>query len=239
MGSGKSPTPSVQPEKPPRAVLAASTVETRMSTYKFTMKSGETAGEGAADPTTKSGHLALELVIPEDRLKATFEVLTLNVESWIKIDYGRAAGLPNVPKLPKQWMALDISKVKDPTQLGFQDMDPLEVGEVFKAIVEVRKAGERSYEGTVDLTKATDAFLVNDEHVKALGGRGVSVPFAATVDEKERLTSLEIDVPGAGDFEATTWKATYSDYGAAVSITRPNPREVVKAPAAVYRFLNS
>jgi len=237
-GSDKSPTPSAQPEKPAREVLADSTKETTTSTYKFTMTAGEGTAEGAADPAAGNGKLDFTFASPEEGLKITLRILTVSGDAWIKVDLGRAASLPDAPKLPKQWMHLDKSKVEDPEDLDFRQGDPLEVAEVFDAIIEVRKAGERLYDGTVDLTKATKAFMVNDDHVKALGAGASTIPFSATVDEKGRLASLELKVPAARDFEAATWKATYADYGATITFTKPQPGEVVPATKEAYKIFN-
>jgi hypothetical protein len=238
VGSGGSPTPSAQREKPPRDVLAASTAETERTTYKYTMTVGEGTAEGVADPTTGNGRIDLTFVSPEDRLKVTFNVLSMGDEAWLKVDLGRAASLPDAPKLPKQWMRLDKSKLKDADDVNFKRPDPIDATVVFGAIIEVRKAGERLYDGTVDLTKAKDAFMVDESHIKALGTGATTIPFSATVDDKGRLTSLEIKVPAAKDFEATTWKGSYLEYGAAVTLTKPQPGEVVPATADAYELFN-
>ncbi|HEX7744004.1 MAG TPA: hypothetical protein VF462_01905 [Micromonosporaceae bacterium] len=237
-GSDKSPTPSPTPEKPAREVLTTSTKDTTTSTYKFTMTAGEGIAEGAADPAAGNGRLDFAFVSPEDRLKITLNILSVGGEAWLKVDLGRAASLPDAPKLPKQWMRLDKSKVEDADELDFGQGDPLEVAEVFEAITEVRKAGERLYDGTLDLSRATDAFMVDEDHVKALGTKSSAIPFSATVDEKGRFASLEIKVPAARDFEAATWKAAYSDYGATINFTKPRPGEVVPATKEAYEIFN-
>lgn len=240
VGPGKSatPSPSAQPEKPAREVLYASTTETERTTYKFTMTVGEGSADGAADPTSGNGRMDLTFISPEDRLKVTFNVLSVEDKTWLKVDLGRAASLPGAPKLPKKWMLLDKSKLEDADDLDFRRSDPLDAAVVFEAIIEVRKAGERHYDGTVDLAKAADATVVDADHVKALGGKASTIPFSATVDDKGRLTSLEIKVPAAGEYEATTWKGTYLDYGAAVTFAKPQPGEVVQATADAYKLLN-
>jgi hypothetical protein len=238
VGSGKSSTPSAQPEKPAREVLKASTAETAKTTHKFTMTVGEGTAEGAFDPTTGNGRIDLTIISTENRLKATFNVLAVGDEAWLKVDLGRAANLPDSPKLPKQWMRLDKSKLEDPDDLDFRRGDQLDAQAIFAAIIEVRKAGERLYDGTVDLRRAADAFMVNDEHVKALGEGASTIPFSASVDDKGRLTSLEIKVPAARDYEAATWKGTYLDYGVATTFTKPQAGEVVAATADAYRIFN-
>jgi hypothetical protein len=238
VGSGESPTPSAQPEKPAREVLAASTAETEKTTYKFTMTVGEGTAEGVADPATGNGRIDLTFVSPEDRLKVMFNVLSVDDQAWLKVDLGRAASLPDAPKLPKQWMLLDKSKLEDPDDVNFKRGDPMDAQVIFAGIIEVAKAGEQLYEGTVDLTKAKDAFMVNDSHVKALGEGASTIPFTASVDDKGRLTSLQLKVSAAGEYEAATWKATYLDYGVAVTFAKPQPGEVVPATADAYRIFN-
>jgi hypothetical protein len=238
VGSGASPTPSAPSERPALDVLRTSTGETGRTAYKFTMAVGEGTAEGAADPSTGNGRFNVTFVSPEDRLKVTFNILSVDNQAWLKVDLGRVASLPDAPKLPKQWMLLDKSKLENPDDVDFRQGDPMDAAVVFGAIVDVKRAGERRYEGTVDLTEATDAFLVDEPHVKALAGRASSIPFSVTIDDRERLTSLEIKVPAAGEHEATTWKGTYLDYGAAITLNKPKPGEVVPATADAYKLFN-
>jgi hypothetical protein len=105
--------------------------------------------------------------------------------------------------------------------------------------VDVQSTGDRKYTGTLDLTKATDADIVDKKIVKDLGEAAKSVPFEATLDDKGRLSSLKINVPAGTKTKAQTWEVTYSDYGTAPKVEKPPAAETMEAPQAVYNLLNS
>lgn len=230
--------PSATPASP-KEVLANSVTELTRTSHKFTMKDAESTGEGAVDPQAQKANMDLVFADVEAGLEMTLNLLVIGEDAWLKLDFGRAAGMGGLPKLPKQWMHLDKTKIQDAEELELDDEDPVGAAEVFEAIVTVEPAGDRLYKGTADLTKATGAALVNDDHVKALGDKAKAIPFEATVDDKGRLVSLELDVPAAGEDKAQSWEATYLDYGVPITLDKPPASEVVEAPAEAYKIFNT
>jgi hypothetical protein len=145
-----------------------------------------------------------------------------------------------LPKLPKKWMHIDPSKVKDfgGAELTFTDPDPTGAESLFESTVEVQPAGTGQYRGVMDLTRASRAELVDKETITALGDKAKSIRFRATVDGSGRLTLVSLDVPAAGQTPAATYKVAYADYGAAPPVAEPPAKDVQEAPAEAYELLN-
>jgi len=231
---GESATPNPIPTDP-RAALTASVAHFATTSFKCTMKDAESTGTCLVDPKAKNAKLDLTFTAAELGLEMVFNLLVKGEDTWLKVDFGRATGNPRLPKLPPGWMHLDPNKIEDSDTLSFDNEDPTGATHVIDAIVDVQLAGERQYKGTVDLTKATESAIVNDDHVKALGDQAKAMPFQATLDDKGRLASLTIPVPAAGDDEAQTWEATYLDYGVPVEVQSP-AGDVVEAPDDAYQI---
>lgn len=231
--------PSPTPASPKDVLLFTSLSELRTTTHKYTMKDADSTQEGVVDPKARKASLTLHYTNAERGHEATVTMLSVEDDTWMKVDLRLLGGRTDVPDLPRQWMRLDKAKLQDSHQFQLDNVEPVGAGEVFEAIVSVEAAGERRYRGTVDLNRATDSKLVDYEHVRALGGKAAGVPFEATVDEKSRLVSLKLDVPSAGTFKAATWQVAYLDYGVAVSLDPPAASEVVAAPPVVYELFNS
>ena len=227
-----SPTPAT-----PREALTASTKAFSTMSFSCTMKDAESTGECQVDPTAGHARLDLTFADAEIGLEFTFNLLVRGDDTWLKVDFGRATGDPRLPDLPKGWMHLDRSRIKDGDDLAFRNEDPAGAHHVMAAIVDVEAAGDRRYKGTVDLPKATESALVNDDHAKALGDKAAAVPFEATLDDQGRLATLTITVPAAGDDEAQTWEATYLNYGVPIQVDAPTG-EVVEAPDEVYEIFS-
>jgi len=230
-----SPTPA----SPKDVLLSTSLSELRTTTHKYTMKDVDSTQEGVVDPKARKASLTLHYTNVARGNEATLTLLSIQDDAWMKVDLRLLGGKTDVPALPKQWMRLDKTKLQNSHEFQLDNVEPVGAGEVFEAIVTAEAAGERRYRGTVDLNRATDSKLVDYEHVRAMGDKATSVPFEATVDEKNRLVSLKLDAPAAGTFKATTWQVTYLDYGVAASLDPPAANEVVPAPPVVYELFNS
>lgn len=230
-------TPSPTPPNPKDA-LVASVAEIQKNSFTFDMKATNATGTGSVDPAAKSA--AVKLNFEESGVKFLMELLILADDNYMKIDFG-GLKVPGMPP-PDKWQHIDRTKLKDQEALdlfNIDDADPAGAKDIFNAIVNVESAGERKYKGTVDLTKATDAGIVDEDVVKALGEQAKAVPFEATVDDKGRLASLRLDIPAAGTAKAQTWEINYSNYGTAPKLEKPPASEVQEASKAVYDMLNS
>ncbi|MEH1015387.1 hypothetical protein V6U90_20010 [Micromonospora sp. CPCC 206060] len=224
----------------PKQVLRASTSEIKKGNFRFTITGDGTTGAGQVHQPSKSARYTLKTEGAE--FSATMDNIYVEPSSWVKLEFGGAlADAMKNPKLDGKYQHLDQSKVKKQKGLGFDwnDIDPAGSDLILKGIVDVEAAGEGAYAGTVDITGATEAGLLDEEIIKALGTKGAALPFTATVDKQGRLTALTIDLPAAGESKAHQVKVTYSDYGAATKVEQPPAAQVVEAPASTYEMLNS
>jgi hypothetical protein len=233
--STPSPTPAA-----PKDVLVASAAELGKQSFTFTIKDADATGQGTVDPTKKSGQIKADFSDATSGVKFTLDLIVVAQDSYLKLDFG-ALKVPGLPPKDK-WQHLDRSKLKDPGDLDIdigEKADPAGAADIFNGIVSAQSAGDRRYTGTVDLTKATDADLVDEDIVKELGDAAKAVPFEATVDDKGRLATLKIEIPASGKVKAQTWQVTYGAYGAAPTIEKPPAAQVQEAPQSLYDLLNS
>ncbi|MBO4208106.1 hypothetical protein [Micromonospora echinofusca] len=226
----------------PKQVLLASTSEIKKGNFRFTVAGDGMTGEGQVHQPSKSARYTLKAGDAADGFSMNMDVIYVEPSSWAKLDFdGEMAAAMKNPKLEGKYQHLDQSKVKKQKGLGFDwnDIDPAGSDLILKGIVDVQAAGEGAYAGTVDVTKATEAGLLDEETVKALATKAAALPFTATVDQQGRLTALSIDFPAVGESKAHQVKVTYADYGAATKVDQPPAAQVVEAPASTYQMLNS
>jgi hypothetical protein len=227
-GSG-SPSPSAAGD--PVKILGASVKDLSTTSYKYAAKSGDSSATGAVDPVAKTVHM---------NVSATAEGMTFKVElmALAKDYYLKLSGLP-LPGLDgSKWIHLDANKVPSLKGIGIDDLtDPAGLKNFEKAIVSAEKTGDRTYKGTLDLTKLTGGTFIDAETATKNADKVKAVPFEATLDEKGRLTKLSFTLPAVGSDPAAPSEVTYSDYGAAVDATKPAAGEVVEAPELVYKLL--
>jgi len=236
--SARSPKEPTE-QKKPKDILLAAVPDGSQGSFRFTLADAEATGSGVVDPAAERMQLTTEIKDAALDLSMTFSFLLVGRESWMKVSFSRR--LPGLPKLPKKWLHLDRSKVKndDEVPLSFDDPDPAGAAALFAASADVVPAGAGRYRGTVDLTAAADAQVVDDEALAALGEAAKRVPFEADVDGQGRLTSLTVRVPAAGRAPAFRRTATYRDYGAVTAPDRPSAAQSQEAPAAAYEMLNA
>jgi hypothetical protein len=225
----------------PKDQLLAAVPDGSQGNFRYTYADAETQGSGVVDPAGKKLQHTVVYKDPALGFTLTMTFLVMDQESWMKVAFGHTENLTGLPKLPKKWMHLDRSKVKDTSGLvlDFADPDPIGAASLFESTVEVRPAGTGEYRGIVDLTRAAGAELVDKETVTALGDKAKTIPFRATVDGAGRLTSVSLDVPAAGKTKAATYRVAYADYGSAPPVARPAAGDAQEAPQAAYDLINS
>jgi hypothetical protein len=232
-------TPPASPATPKDQLLAA-VPDGSEGSFRYTFKDAESQGSGVVDP---AGKKLQHTAVYKDRqlgFTMTISFVVVDQESWMKVAFAHTENVTGLPKLPKKWMHIDRSKVKDDAgaELSYADPDPAGAASLFRSAVDVRPAGTGGFRGTLDLTGATDSDLIGKDTVTALGEKAKSVPFRATVDRTGRLTSLSLDVPAAGKTPATTYRVSYADYGSAPPVTQPAAKDVQEAPATAYDLIN-
>lgn len=225
----------------PKEALLASTKEIAKGNFRFTMTSNGVTGEGTVHAPSRSAQLTMKVGEASSDFSMDMDVIYAEPDTWVKMKLGgAAANLPGMEALSSgKYLHLDQSKIKDnkDLQFDFNDIDPAGADLLTKAIVDVTKTGEGAYSGTLDLSKAAEAGLSDEDLLKALGTKANSLPFTAKLDAQGRLTELTIKVPAAGENEEQDLKVTYSDYGAATAVQKPDASQTQEAPAEMYEML--
>ena len=236
-GTGSNPSNSETSAAPadPKQALLDSTKEISNGNFTFTMAGAGMTGGGVVHLPSRSAQMSMSVVADDFEMK--MDIIYVEPDSWVKFDLGELGNqVPGMEKLSGKYLHLDQSKIQDIENLkfDFQKVDPAGSSLLMKAIVDVKKTGDGVYSGTVDLTKATGAEMVDEELVKALGTQANALPFEAKLDAQARLTGFTIKLPAIGETKAYDLKIAYSDYGAATAVQKPPAGETVEAPAETY-----
>jgi hypothetical protein len=226
------------PPATPEDKLRDAVPEDSDGSFRYTMKQLEGDAKGEVDPNAK--RMTYTAVFKDQQLgfTMTMAIVVIDKQAWTKVTFGNANGLTGLPKLPPKWLELDTSKVDDPEYVTYTHPDPTGAAVLFQHIVDATGTSQGAFTGTVDLTAATEAEVVDADGLTARGEKAKAVPFAAAVDSSGRLTSLALDVPPAGKAAAFRWEATFTDYGAAPAIKEPPAAQTVPAPQEAYDLLN-
>ncbi|GGR63062.1 hypothetical protein GCM10010169_01990 [Micromonospora fulviviridis] len=235
----KSTAPAVPAD--PKEALAASTKEIQQGNFSFAIKGGEFNGDGKVHMPSKSAEMKMSSgASAADDISMSMHLVFIDTDSWLKLDLdgAMADAIPGFKATKGKYQHLDRTRIKDAKELNFDfsDVDPAGSDKMIKAITDVKKTGEGSYEGTIDASKAADSDLLDAETVKALGTKATAVPFTAKLDAQGRLTEFAVQVPAAGAAEAQTVTVTYADYGTATAVQAPPAAQVVEAPASIYEM---
>lgn len=228
----------------PKQALAESTKGIAEGNFTFTISDYESAGKGSVHKPSNSAELSMESK-PGAEVDMTAGFVITAKDKWVKFAINDPE-MAALIKLPDTWQHIDPAKITDKEALkelaiDFADpnsIDPAGAPAIVKAIVNVEETGEGAYQGTVDLTKAKDAGMVDADVVSKLGAKAKAVPFTAQLDEQGRLTKLTVNVPAAGKVKAHKLEATYADYGSADAAKKP-AGETDEASDAIYEILNS
>ncbi|MEQ4301194.1 hypothetical protein ABNF97_07360 [Plantactinospora sp. B6F1] len=222
-----------------KEALLASTKEITKGNFTFSMTGADLDGQGFVHAPSKSAQMNMKA--GGDEFSMDMEIIYIEPESWVKLTVTGAEDVPGLEKLNSgKYQHLDQSKIKGTRGLGFDftDVDPAGSEALTRAIVDVQKTGEGTYTGTIDLTRATDAGMVDEDAVKLLGDEATKLPFDAKLDAEGRLTSLTIQLPAVAGGKAQELTVGYSDYGAASPAKAPPAAEVVEASPETYELFN-
>ncbi|SCE73812.1 hypothetical protein [Micromonospora mirobrigensis] len=239
---GGSAAPAVPAD--PKQALLASTKELQKGNFTFTMAGADFTGDGKMHLPTKSAEI--KMASPEaaaDDMSMNLHMVVKDTDKWVKLEFSGAMAdsVPAFKEMKGKYQHLDRNRIKGGGELGFDlsDVDPGDSDAMIKTISEIRKTGEGSYEGTLDVSKATGLDAIDAPTVKALGAKAAAVPFTAKLDPQGRLTEFAVQVPAAGDQPAQTVKVTYADYGTATEVQAPPAAQVVEASEQTYRMFNN
>jgi hypothetical protein len=229
--NGAGASPSATSEAPdPRVVLKQAAAELARTSFKLDMTAGPVTAHGVFDPSNKQGDMTM--TVSAQGAKLDIGSRLIGGDMWLKIK-----GIPN---MPDKWLHIDTAKLPADFSLGIKpgQADPVGADKLVNALSDVKAAGNDTYTGTLDLTKAAGSGVADENTLKVLGDKAKAVPFEAGVDGQGRLKAIKMDLGEIGG-QRMLVNATYSDFGVTVSVTAPAAGEVMEAPDSVYQILNA
>jgi len=234
-----SASPTATASDDAKQALLESTKELSNGNFRFAIAGGEANSTGLVHLPSRTAQMTMKLGEAGSDVTMTVDFIWVEPDTWVKVDVGGTAvqGLPGIEKVATgKYLHIDPARAGDLGDLRFDpsQVDPAGSEALAKAITEVRKTGEGTYAGTIDVSKAPDSGSFDADLVKALGAQANSVPFTARLDSQGRLTEMVIQVPAAGTTKAQEIKISYSDYGAATAAQQPPAAQVVEAPPELY-----
>ncbi len=222
----------------PRDVLLKAVPGENVTAYHFDVKGGVTPMSGVLDATKNAVEVRFVQSEPDLDLTMNMSFLMIDQKAWTKISFTPAT-LPGLPKLPKKWMLLDNSKIKDKDLVGTsEETDPGYTASLVDAAAGLTETSPGHFSGTTDLTRSTEADIVDEATLTALGDQAKTVPFEAVVDGAGHLTSVTVKVPAAGKTKAQTYAVSYTGFGKTTSPAAPAAGQQQKAVSGVYELLN-
>nr|MDT0661632.1 hypothetical protein [Micromonospora sp. DSM 115978] len=238
-GTGSSPTVAADPKQ----ALLDSTTAIDDGNFTFTAGGDGMTGKGSIHAPSRSAQMQWTAGDEADGFSMTFDVVYIEPDTWVKTKISGLEELqaelggtppPADPDADK-YRHLDRTRIKgiEDLEVDFQDIDPAGSAVLARSAVDVQKV-DGGYTGTMDLSKATEAGMTDEDTIKALGA-AATVPFTATVDGENRLTELVLQIPTVGEIEAHELKVTYA-YGAAQQAQKPPASDVVEATDDVYEM---
>lgn len=195
-------------------------------TVRVTLDGAMQSGGGVMDPRAGTAEMSLKMGFGGQSVDMEF----IRVQNDIYLKMGGFGGSTD------KWMHIDGSKISADSNLGnMLQGDPAGAENLMKGIAEVERDGERRFKGTIDTTKSPTA---NEESLKMLGDKAKTVPFTAAIDEQGRLIEFTLDMSVLVDSLGKV-KATYSDFGAPVSVQPPAASEIMETPSELLGILNA
>jgi hypothetical protein len=203
--------------------LAADVLAFATGSYRFKVAANEGTYVGGIDPV--GGVLDASVSVKSGEQTLKIDTMHVNDAAYTRLTPGQP-----VPGIDGgRWYRVDPGRITKPGALGLSAInDPTGVQALVAATHDVRRDG-RVYQGTVDMTRVAAWGPVNVGQVLQLGAAAKAIPFEAAVDERDRITSVKVSIPG------NTVEATYSDFGVAVSVQEP--KEAAPLPDYLYGML--
>jgi hypothetical protein len=170
-------------------------------------------------------------------LKLTGSNADLEVKSLL-IDQDLYVQIPGVTKAGT-WTHVDVSRLPEGANTGLRpgQIDPANTAQLLSSTTDVQQVDSRSYQGTLDLTKAVGLAGVDKVTVDSWGTAASQVPFTAGLDDQGRLSALTIRPPPVNGKTSPPIEVLYTDYGTSVDAQRPAASEIVEAPENLYKAL--
>ncbi|MEU4694186.1 hypothetical protein [Actinoplanes sp. NPDC023714] len=202
--------------------------------FHYAVKGGLNPFSGVIDPEGRAMTAVITQKIPDTPITLTMQFLVVEEKVWTKIAFKGATADMGLPKLPKKWMSIDQAKAGsseiDEMKFTASEIDPGYVTALVASAAGLKETADGHYTGTTDLTKSTEAEIVEDKKLKAIGEKAKTAPLDVVVDDEGRIAKATVKVP-----ESAAYQVTYDQYGTAKPLSAP--ADAVKAPADVYELL--
>ena len=233
--AGGSPSAKVSPSPvlAPKAAVAASIEPLVTSNYHFTITSAAFTGEGSRDVPDRTA--TVTGTGKADGVSMKIDFMRVDDDAYAKLDLGALNSRLGIQS--DKYLHLDLSTLASTADLPLNLTGaPIDLGGLFTGLNNnVKTTDGKTYNGTVDLTKATGGIAPDADVLRNLGDKAKSVPFTVRLDDQGRLTYLKID--GSSIDPQLAFEVAVTGYGTATTITEPDASQVVEAPDSVRKIL--
>lgn len=225
-------TPSPSPTASAAETLVKAADALRKTSYSYQFRAPDVVGVGAVDG--RNGWLRVRQVGEgSGKQRLTFELLHVDNHYLIRSD----------PLTADRWARLDLKKIDPARRRVLEEFgDPARARDLFEGIAAAERTGDRTFRGTLDLTKVAnpaDSRLIREDHLTALArDQAASVPFEATVDTQGRLLGLRFTLPASDGEPEHASEISYSRHGLKPDLRGPLEGEIDPAPKGIYEILN-
>lgn len=211
------------------AALAKATATLGTTSFKVTMTSGPGLKViGLIDAPNGTGTATLTATGPNTEINV--KTLLAGQDLYVQV--------PGITKAGT-WTHVDVSRLPEGANVGLRpgQIDPANTAKLLTSTTDVRQVDPRSFQGTLDLTKAAGVAGMDQTLVKTWGAQAQNVPFTAGLDEQGRLSALTIQLPAVDGQQAQPLEVLYTDYGTKVTAQKPAAAEILEAPDNLYTTL--
>lgn len=235
-GSGASGAPSVAPTgtgSTAQDALLGSVQRLSQTTYRYRSVSGELVANGAADPVAKKSSSKLTGTNKGNLL--TIEMASIDTDLWLRLNLG--ADNSRLGIATDKWLHVDTARLGANSTLPVDPSGGAAIaGGLLAGVVDVQSPDNRHFAGTVDISKAgaVAAQLLDQAGATPRPVPSAGLAFTAEADDQGRLTNLTVDLSSVAT--GLRLALSFSDFGAPVTVARPDPAEVAEAPASVYNL---
>ncbi|MDG4822873.1 hypothetical protein O7635_13540 [Asanoa sp. WMMD1127] len=224
-GAGSPGAATTSAPADPAARIDAASKKMEQSSFKFSIDAAGMKAEGVRHQPSDS--MSMTMKGAAEGKEFTIEMVQISKDIYMKMDFGLDPGddpeLQGFADALSGWRHITQEQAKaDVGSLaaaGAQAMG----SSIAKQVTELKETAPNTFTGTVDLTKSNDLDVTDAETLAALGDKAKAVPVTITLDSEERLSSMVLDIPGAGKIKAQQTTIKFFDFD---NVTQP------KAPPA-------
>jgi len=225
----------------PLTAVRAAAVKTLSTSFRVTLTVPRVEASGDVDPVAQE--LTLDITAQEaDGSAIKQKVRVVGADAYLTL------GKTYVPDIdPTKYIqftapspaftSASVVHLADP-------FDPAGLKGLAFAFTDARRAGEGSFAGTLDLTKAmpgTSRGLLpsEPEQLRAAGDVIKDIPFEAAVDDVGYLTSITVRMPAYGSVPAYPSTSTFANFDEHVKVQRPQAAEITDITEELRQILTA